>query len=249
MRFIVMHKVDEKMEAGERPDERIITEMGALVRESLANGVFENGAGLHRSARRARLTVKGGRREVTKGPFGRDGGNQLVAGCYMIRTGTMDDAIEHAAQLADIIGDAEIEIGPVVEPWDLGVMPAPADQTSARFLLLRKGDAATEAGTPVPPAAREKLAAFERKLKDDGVLLLSEKLAPTASGARLPSAPRGASRNWIDGPFAESKELIAGFSLLNLPTKAAAVAWADRYAQVLDGNEVDVRELLDRRGS
>jgi len=247
MRFIVMHKVDEKMEAGQRPDERIIAEMGALVRESLANGVFENGAGLHRSARRARLTVKDGRREVAPGPFGRDG-NQLVSACYMLRTATMEDAIEHAAELANIAGDSEIEIGPVVEPWDLGVMPAPTDQTSARFLLLRKGDAASEAGTPLPPAAREKLAAFEGKLKDDGVLLLAEKLAPTASGARLPGAPRGTTRRWIDGPFAESKELIAGFSLLNLPSKAAALAWADRYAQILGGNEVDVRELLDRRG-
>ena len=244
MRFIVMHKVDEKMEAGDPPDQRIISEMGALVRESLASGVFENGAGLHRSARRARLTVKDGRRDVTKGPFTGGGGNQLVASCYMIRAASMDDALEHAAQVAGAVGDSEVEVGPVVEPWDLGLMPAPADQTSARFLLLRKGDAATESGAPVPPAAREKLSALERKLKDDGVLLLSENLAPTASGARLPAGPRGASRRWLDGPFAESKELIAGFSLLNLPTKAAAIAWADRYARILDGNEVDVRELL-----
>jgi hypothetical protein len=199
---------------------------------------------LHPSARRARLTVKDGRRDVTKGPFTGAGGNQLVASCYMIRAAAMDDALAQAAQVADAVGDSEVEVGPVVEPWDLGLMPAPADQTSARFLLLRKGDAATEAGTPVPPEAREKLAALERKLKDDGVLLLSEKLAPTASGARLPAGPRGASRRWIDGPFAESKELIAGFSLLNLPNKAAAIAWADRYAQILEGNEVDVRELL-----
>ena len=249
MRFIVMHKVDEKMESGAPPDQRIIAEMGTLVRESLASGVFENGAGLHPSARRARLTVKDVHRVITMGPFAGDAGNQLVAGCYMIRTGTMDDALAHAARVADALGGGEIEVGPVVEPWDLGFMPAPADQTSARFLLLRKGDAATEAGTPVPPTAREKLSALERTLKDDGVLLLSEKLAPTATGARLPAAPRGANRRWIDGPFAESKELIAGFSLLNVPDKAAAIAWATRYAEILGGNEVDVRELLDRPGN
>ena len=249
MRFIVMHKVDEKMETGAPPDQRIIQEMGALVRESLSNGVFENGAGLHRSARRARLTTKSGHRDVTKGPFKGEGGNQLVAACYMLRAGALDDAIEHAARLADAIGDGEIEVGPVVEPWDLGLMPAPADQTSGRFLLLRKGDAATESGAPVPPEARENLSRVERQMKNDGALLMSEKLAPTSSGARLPAAPRGASRRWLDGPFAESKELIAGFSLLNLPDRAAALAWADRYAQILDGNEVDVRELLDRRGA
>lgn len=249
MRYIVMHKVDDKMEAGTPPDQRIIQEMGSLVRESLSSGVFENGAGLHRSARRARLTVKDGHREITRGPFQGEGGAQPIAACYMIRAGTLDDAIEHAAQVASAIGDSEIEVGPVVEPWDLGLMPAPVDQTSGRFLLLRKGDAATERGAPLPPEARENLSKVERKMKDDGVLLMSEALAPTASGARLPSAPRGANRRWLDGPFTESKELIAGFSLLNLPDRTAAITWADRYARILDGNEIDVRELLDHRGA
>jgi len=244
MRFIVMHKVDEKMEAGEPPDQRIVQQMGALVRESLSSGVFENGAGLHRSARRARLTVEAGHRTVTAGPLA--GGNQLVAACHMLRTGTMDDALEHAAQIAAATGASEIEVGPVVEPWDLGLMPAPAKGGPGRFLLLRKGDTATESGAPAPAEAREKLVKLEAKLKDDGVLLLSETLAPTSSGARLPSGPRGGNRRWLDGPFAESKELIAGFSILNLPDRAAALAWADRYAQILDGNEVDVRQLRDR---
>ncbi|HEY4107112.1 MAG TPA: hypothetical protein VGM44_24600 [Polyangiaceae bacterium] len=55
MRFMVMHKVDAKMEAGEPPDQRIIQSMGVLVQESLKNGVFLNGAGLHASARRKRI--------------------------------------------------------------------------------------------------------------------------------------------------------------------------------------------------
>ena len=250
MRFIVMHKVDDKMEAGQRPDQRIIEQMGTLVRESLSSGVFENGAGLHRSARRARLTAKDGHHIITKGPFAKgQGGNQLIAGCYMIRARSMEDALGHAAELVGALGDGEIEVGPVVEPWDLGFMPEPADQTSSRFLLLRKGDAATESGAPPPVEAREKLSKLERKLKDDGVLLMSEKPAPTASASRLPAGPRGGSRNWIDGPFTESKELIAGFSLLNLPTRVAAITWAERYAQILDGNEVDVRELLDGPGA
>ena len=245
MRFIVMHKVDGKMEAGERPDPRIIEEMGTLVRESLSTGVFENGAGLHRSARRVRLTANEGKRTIARGPLA--GGNELVAGCYMLRTGTIDQAVDLAGQMASLLGDAEIEVGPVVEPWDLSMTPPPAEQTSGRFLLLRKGDAATESGVPVPQAAREPLAKLERRLKDDGVLLLSEKLAPSASGARLPAGSRGNRGSWIDGPFAESKELIAGFSILNLPSRAAALTWATRYADILEGNEVDVRELLDRR--
>ncbi|HXK17748.1 MAG TPA: YciI family protein, partial [Polyangiaceae bacterium] len=50
-------------------------------------------------------------------------------------------------------------------------------------------------------------------------------------------------RSWVDGPFAESKELIAGFSLLSLPSLREAIAWADRYAAILVDSEVDIREV------
>ena len=63
-------------------------------------------------------------------------------------------------------------------------------------------------------------------------------------GARLASGAKD-KRAWVDGPFAESKELIAGFSILGVPTKAAALAWADRYAAILGDNEVDVRQLAE----
>jgi hypothetical protein len=47
----------------------------------------------------------------------------------------------------------------------------------------------------------------------------------------------------IDGPFAESKELIAGYSLLELPSKAAAIEWSVRFGQIVKANEVEVRQL------
>jgi hypothetical protein len=74
------------------------------------------------------------------------------------------------------------------------------------------------------------------------VLLKGERIAPTAQSTRLP-AGKG-KRTWVDGPFAESKEMIAGFSILELPGLAEAKAWADRYAAVLGpDSEVDVRPL------
>jgi hypothetical protein len=241
MRFIVMHKVDANMESGAPPDRGIVQGMGALVQESLKSGVFQNGAGLHRSARRARLTFKDGKRTVTLGPL--TGQNELVASLFLVRAASMDLAMAEADRIAGVLGDGEIEVGPVVEPWDLGFIPKPADLQSGRFLLLRKGDARTEAGVP-DPDGRAALAQLEKKMTDEGVLLASEKLAPSALGARLASGAKD-KRAWVDGPFAESKELIAGFSILGLPTKAAALAWADRYAAILGGNEVDVRELAE----
>src|SRR6186713_3283824 len=125
MRYIVMHKVDAQMEAGAPPDQKIIAGMGALVGEGLKSGVFLDGAGLHRSAQRVRLRFTGGKCTVTRGPL--KGENELVASLAMIRAKSMDDAIEHAKRYANAVGDVEIEIGPVVEPWDLGIVPKPAN--------------------------------------------------------------------------------------------------------------------------
>jgi hypothetical protein len=254
MRFIVMHKVDAHMESGGPPSPHIIEHMGALVQESIKSRIFTTGAGLHRSARRARLD-RGGK-VVTRGPY--TGQNELVDSFAMIRASSLEEAIERAREFARVL-DAEIEVGPVVEPWDLGVMPKPTGNTPGRFLLLCKGDAASEAGGEPLAARRAKFAALVDALKKEGVLLMSDRLAPTARASRLPSqlglaagdaAARGAApatgtpkRSWVDGPFAESKELIAGFSVLELPSKADAIGWAERYAAVLGDNEVDVREL------
>ena len=109
MRFMVMHKVDAHMEAGGPPSQEIIQSMGALVQESLKQGIFLNGAGLHRSAQRARL--KGAHGPVTRGPY--QGDNELVASVAMISTRSIDQAIAFARELSSSLGDAEIEVGPV----------------------------------------------------------------------------------------------------------------------------------------
>ncbi len=239
MRFIVMHKVDANMEAGGPPSQAIIKNMGELVQGSMQNGVFLNGAGLHRSAKRARLKCAGDAATITTGPY--VGQQELVASFVMVSARSLDGAVAHAKKLAAILGDpdVEIEVGPVVEPWDLGMMPKPEGNAPGRFLLLCKSNPADEAGDTAAKhaAAVKQLAAA---LENDGAVLAAESLAPSARGARLPSATK-AKRVWVDGPFAESKELIAGFSLLELPSKAEAVAWADRYAAILGDNEVDVR--------
>ncbi len=238
MRFMVMHKVDAKMEAGGPPDQEIITKMGELVQGSLREGLFLNGAGLHRSARRARIECRGGECRVTPGPYA--GKNELVAAFTMLSAKSMSAALDHAKTLGGKLGDVDIEVGPVVEPWDLGLMPKP-EKAPERFLLLTKAgpsDETTDTAARHASAVRELAAA----LPADAVVLAADSLAPSARGARLRPDKAG-KRVWVDGPFTESKELIAGFSLLELPSKAAAIQWADRYAAILVDSEVDVREV------
>lgn len=239
MRFIVMHKVDAHMEAGGPPDATIIEGMGKLVQESIKAGTFKNGAGLHRSAARVRLEFQSGERALAKGPY--RGKNELVSLVLMIQTPSLDAAVEQAGRVAAVLGDVEIEIGPVVEAWDLGLVPKPAELKRERFLLLVKGDAESERGAG-DAKRRAALSELEQTLVEEGILLSRERLAPSSRGARLAPGQKGR-QAWVDGPFAESKELVAGFSILELPSKEDALSWADRYAAILGRNEVDVREL------
>lgn len=232
MKFMVMHKVDAAMEAGAPPPAGVIEEMGRFIQGAIRSGVFKDGAGLHPSARRVRLVVQGGERTVLRGPYA--GSNELVASFALIKAASLDQAIAVATRIAGELGDAEIEIGAVVEPWDLGLMEKPL-HAPLRFLLLRKADHRFEAGEPPPPG----LAALLDELARDGVVLSTATLAPSSAGARYRKV--GGKRAWTDGPFAESKELVAGFSVVELASPAEARTWAERYATILGDNEVDVR--------
>jgi hypothetical protein len=238
MRFIVMHKVDARLEAGEPPREGIIESMGNLIGRSLKSKVFVDGAGLHRGATRARVKLDGAKRTVERGPYS-EASNELVAGFAHVIAKSIEHAIDLAAELGGAAGDRELEVGPVVEPWDLTGKPRP-DGAPLRYLLLRKGDAAYEAGArPLPSAARDLYAAWKR----DGILVSEISLAPSATGVR--ARPHTGKRTWTDGPFTESKELIGGFSILEQPSLADAQAWADDYGAILVDNEIDIRAIVD----
>jgi len=241
MRFMVMHKVDAKMEAGGPPDPQIIQSMGALVQESLKNGVFITGAGLHRSQRRVRIESKAGKCRVSPGPY--SGENELLASYAMIKVKSLEDAVEHAQRYALAEGDCEVEVGPVVEAWDLGIVTKPAGDIPLQVLLLTKADAAFEQGTRPKQQHAAALRTLAESLGDNGAVLVTGTLTPSSKGVR--AQPGSGKRTWTDGPFTESKELIAGFSILDVPSLHAAIAWADRYATILSDAEVDVRELSD----
>jgi hypothetical protein len=235
MRFMVMHKVDAHMEAGGPPSQRIIDDMGRLVQDNLKSGVFVDGAGLHRSALRARVEFEGGKPTVTRGPY--QGSNELIASFAMIEAESIDGAIDVAARIGKVLGEGEIEVGPVVEPWDLGIAEKP-EGVPKRFLLMRKGDGAYESGA-APPAGLKKVL---DDLARDGVVLSTVALAPSKTGARYRKT--AGKRAWTDGPFTESKELVAGFSIIEVPSLEDARRWAEAYADILGDNEVDVRAAV-----
>jgi hypothetical protein len=241
MLFMVMHKIDPKLEDGSKPDPKLIEEMGQLIGEAQHTGIFHNAAGLKPSSHRVRLNFKNGKRTLTKGPL--RGDNELVAGFAMLKVKSMDEAIEWASRYAAVSGDAEIEIGPLTEPWDLGIVPKPAGELPLRVLALHKADAKSEAGQPPSAEMNTKMNALLDEMKTAGVFMAAEGLQPSSRGARLRAS--SGKQTWTDGPFTESKELVSGFTIIKVNSLEEAKAWATRYAKIIGTVEVDVREVYE----
>jgi hypothetical protein len=151
----------------------------------------------------------------------------------MIKVKSKDEAIEWAKRLSQALGDVEIEAGRLSEPWDLGVAPKP-HEAPLRFLLLRKADRNTESGRPAGAAA------LMDEMKAAGVFLMAEDLQASSAGARL-LGPAGR-QAVLDGPFAETKELIGGFTIVDLPSMEQALEFGRRFANVF--GEAGITEAL-----
>jgi hypothetical protein len=241
MRYMVMHKHDEHTEAGKRPPPELIQKMGEFIGEYASRGQFLDGNGLGASATRTRLTFRGGACTVKHGPYG--GGHELVNASAVLKVSTREQAIGWAERWGKILGDGEIELGPVNEPWDLGLMPKPAD-APLRVLLLEKTDAATESGAGRSPQVKAALSRLKTEMEKAGVLQSSATLRRSSESKRL-QFTRNTLR-LIDGPFGESKELIGGYALLDLPSIETVIDCCKRYAEILGGTlEMDIRPVAD----
>jgi hypothetical protein len=231
MRWISIHKSTKDMEAGQLPPARVMEGMGPLIGDMVQKGVFLGGEGLRPSSLGVRLKFTNGTRTIEKGPL--QGSNELVAAFSIVKAKSIEDAIEWATRFAPA-GDAEIDVRPVTEYWDLGVMPKPAGETMTRYMIARKADRDSEAGLA---------SATIRPAADLGELLLTERIQPSANGLRLRF--KGGKRTILDGPFTESKELIAGYSIMRSDSRDELVEWATRFADLLGDIEIDIRPLYD----
>jgi hypothetical protein len=238
MRFMVMHKMTEEMEKGLPPAPGIFEGVGKLIAEGANGAVFVSGAGLKPSSQRVHIAYKNGKRTITDGPF--TDPKDLPAGFALMSVRSRDEAISWCDKFAALIGDVELYMGPVVELWDLGVVPKP-ENPPLRFLSMHQMDERAENETPPDPALMAKMGALIEEMTKAGVLEATGGLASTKKGARI--RYQSGKPRVIDGPFTESKELVAGYAILDLPSKAAAIEWALRFGHVTQVNEVDIREI------
>jgi hypothetical protein len=115
-----------------------------------------------------------------------------------------------------------------------------------RFMIIVKATKDSEAGAMPEEKLIATMAAYHEELAKAGVLLDATGLQPSARGWRIKYS--GDKRTVVDGPFAETKELIAGYTLIQVKSKDEAIAWARRFPNPAgDGKEgeIEVRQLFE----
>jgi hypothetical protein len=113
-------------------------------------------------------------------------------------------------------------------------------------MIIVKGTRDTEAGVMPEEKMLVEMASYHEELAKAGVLLDGSGLKPTSKGARIRFSD--GKRTWIDGPFTESKEVIAGYTLIQVPTREEGLRWAKRFPNPAgDGKdaEIEIRELFE----
>jgi hypothetical protein len=111
-------------------------------------------------------------------------------------------------------------------------------------MILIKADKNTEAGVLPDQKLLTEMGKFNEELVKAGVMLAGEGLHPSSKGARVKFS--GAKRTVIDGPFTETKELIAGFWLWQVKSKEEAIAWVKRCPNPLQGDsEIEIRQVFE----
>jgi hypothetical protein len=234
-----MHKTTARWEAGEIPDKELIGRVGKMLGQLAEAKLLLAGEGLRPSSEGARVRFSGGQRSVVLGPF--EGRDELPAGFSIIRSASLDEAIEWASRQAEALGDGEVDIRPVTEPWDIGMGSQPATISTRRFMVLRKATPKTEAGTELTSQQRARLSALVAETTRTGVHLASETMRPSRRGRRYKNSRDGISG--FDGPFVETKELIAGYVIVAAGSLEEAGTLARSYIDAVGAHEVDVREL------
>jgi hypothetical protein len=118
-------------------------------------------------------------------------------------------------------------------------------ERTMRFIVMGMATKESEAAPPPKPEEFAAMQKYSEELAKAGILLAAEGLAPTSKGARVKFS--GDERTVIDGPFAETKELVAGFTIIRVKSLEEAIEWVKRAPNVSPNGEaeVEIRKLMD----
>ena len=113
-----------------------------------------------------------------------------------------------------------------------------------RFMILVKASRASEAGAMPDEKLLTDMGKFNDELVKAGVMLAGEGLHPSSKGARVRFS--GTTRTVIDGPFAETKELVAGYWLWQVRSREEAIEWVKRCPNpMMEDSEIEIRQVFE----
>lgn len=113
-----------------------------------------------------------------------------------------------------------------------------------RFLILVKATKDSEAGAMPSEKLLTEMGRFNEELVKAGIMLGGEGLHPSSKGARVRFS--GASRTVVDGPFAETKELVAGYWVWQVKSREEAIEWVKRCPNpMLEDSEIEIRQIFE----
>ena len=113
-----------------------------------------------------------------------------------------------------------------------------------RVMVIVKATPETEAGQLPSTELLEAMGRYNEELAKAGIMLAGEGLRPSSQGARVRF--RGSERSVVDGPFAETKELIAGFWLWEVRSMEEAIEWVKRCPNPMEGeSEIEIRQVFE----
>jgi hypothetical protein len=112
-----------------------------------------------------------------------------------------------------------------------------------RYLGITRGNKETEAGTPPSPELIETVGKFMEEVQKAGILIASDGLMPSSHAKRINVTDRNATVT--DGPFAETKEVIASYAIFETKSIDEATEWTARFLKVIGGGECDIYPIQE----
>jgi hypothetical protein len=244
MRYMLLVKSTNDYEAGVWPDEQMQAALNKWTEDLVKAGARLDGGRLQPSSQGSRVHYAKGEFTVIDGPFAET--KELIAGFCMIEAKSREEAIAWAQRIP--FQDGEVEVRPLFELTDFPIDPAeqpggwrdkeehfravppPRRPGTIRYMGILKADKNTEAGVMPDEKFLGAMGAFMEEGMTAGIIISGEGLQPSSKSARIRYS--GNKRMVIDGPFAETKELIAGYAILQFSSKAEAIEWTKRFVEV-----------------